>query len=278
MKPKGSVKVELIVTGDEIMYGRILDTNSHWIAQRIAQIGAQLSRITTIGDEIKDISSALLEALKRDAHFIIFTGGLGPSDDDLTVESIGKALNKDITIDPTGARKIREIYRKRGITDKATIKRGERMSRILKGSQPLQNPVGFSVGMKIEAASKTICTLPGVPDEMKAIFNDHIAEMIKTHAHSVFLANTYNITMVWKDFFPLYRQMQNDYPDVYIKNAATPPVEGEDRNKEHTIKVDIVLEAPTEEDAQKEMSNLVLDYKTRIESLGGGRMQYIPDT
>ena len=277
MKPKGSVNVELIVTGDEIMYGRILDTNSHWIAQRIAQIGARLRRITTIGDETEEISSALLEALKRDAHFIIFTGGLGPSEDDLTVESIGRALNREIIIDPIGARKIREVYKRRGITDEATIKRGEKMSRILEGSQPLQNPVGFSVGMKIEAASKTICTLPGVPDEMKGIFDDHIVEMIKTHANSVFLAKTYNITMIWKDFFPLYRQMQEDYPDVYIKNAATPPVEGDGRNKEHTIKVDIVLEASTEDGAQKQMRNLVSDYKQRIESLGGGRIEYLPD-
>jgi nicotinamide-nucleotide amidase len=273
MKHKGSVNVEVIATGDEIMYGRILDTNSNWLAQRVAEMGASLRRITTIGDEPETISSTLLEALKRDAHFIIITGGLGPSEDDLTVESIGQAFNRKIIIDPIGAEKIRATYHKRGIIDKAIIKRGERMARILEGSCPLQNPVGFSVGMKLEEASKTICTLPGVPDEMKGIFSKYIAPLIQSHANSVFLARTYNITMIWKDFFPLYRQMQKDYPDTYIKNAATPPVEGDDRSKEHTIKIDIVLEAPSPQEAEEKMNSFISDYKQRIESLGGGRME-----
>jgi nicotinamide-nucleotide amidase len=273
MKHKGSVNVEVIATGDEIMYGRILDTNSNWLAQRVAEMGASLRRITTIGDEPETISSTLLEALKRDGHFIIITGGLGPSEDDLTVESIGQAFNRKIIIDPIGAEKIRATYHKRGIIDKATIKRGEGMARILEGSCPLQNPVGFSVGMKLEEASKTICTLPGVPDEMKSIFSKYIAPLIQSHANSVFLARTYNITMIWKDFFPLYRQMQKDYPDTYIKNAATPPVEGDDRSKEHTIKIDIVLEAPSPQEAEEKMNSFVSDYKQRIESLGGRRME-----
>lgn len=276
MKPTGNVNVEIIATGDEIMYGRILDTNSHWLAQRIAEMGAKLRRITTIGDEPETISSTLLEALKRDAHFILFTGGLGPSEDDLTVESIGEALNRKIIIDPEGAFKIRSVYLKRGITDEPSIKRGERMARVLEKSTPLQNPVGFSVGMKVEAASKTICTMPGVPSEMKGIFEAHIALMIQSRAKSVFLAKTYNITMIWKDFFPLYRQMQLDYPDIYIKNAATPPIEGEDRNKIHTIKVDFVLEAETREAAEGKMSTLIMDYMQRIEDLGGGRMDLLP--
>ena len=85
--------------------------------------------------------------------------------------------------------------------------------------------------MAVEVGGKTICTLPGVPDEMKSMFDAHIAPMIKSESNTVFLARTYNISMIWKDFFPLYRQMQADYPDIYIKNAATPPVEGEDREK-----------------------------------------------
>jgi len=81
--------------------------------------------------------------------------------------------------------------------------------------------------------------------------------------------------MVWRDFFPLYREMQRDYPDTYIKNAATPPVEGEDRNKVHTIKVDFVLEAPTVEEAEAKMSEFLADYMSRIEAVGGGKMDAV---
>jgi molybdenum cofactor synthesis domain-containing protein len=275
MKPTGSVNVEIIATGDEILYGRILDTNSHWMAQRVAELGAKLRRVTTIGDEPETIAEALHEALKRDAHFIIFSGGLGPSEDDITVDSIGAALGRGTVIDEEGAEKIRAIYRSRGIIDEASVRRGERMARILEDSAPMQNPVGFAVGMCVEEAGKAICTLPGVPAEMKGMFDAHVAPMIEGRANSVFLARAYNVTMVWKDFFPLYRDMQRDYPNVYIKNAATPPVEGEDRSKVHTIKVDFVLEAPTQEEAEANMDALLADYRRRMEAAGGGKMVLI---
>jgi nicotinamide-nucleotide amidase len=278
VKPTGNVNVEIIATGDELIYGRILDTNSHWLANRVAELGAKLRRVTMIGDEPKIIESTLNEALLRDAHFIIVTGGLGPSEDDLTVNSIGSALGKETIVDEKGASKIEAVYRKRGLTDEAQLNRGRRMARILKDSRPLQNPVGFAVGMAIDVGGKTICTLPGVPDEMKAMFDKNIAPMIESESSSVFLAKTYNISMVWKDFFPLYRQMQIDYPDIYIKNAATPPVEGEDREKEHTIKVDFVLEATTIEEASKLMDDFLIDYSRRIEEVGEGRMDLIRDS
>jgi len=278
MKPTGSVNVEIIATGDELIYGRILDTNSNWIAKRVAEMGAKLRRVTMIGDEPHLIAETLNEAIMRDAHFIIVTGGLGPGEDDLTIDSVGQALGREIIIDEEGAKKIEEAYRKRGYTDAAQIERGRRMARILKGSSPLQNPVGFAVGMAIEVGGKTICTLPGVPAEMKAMFDAHVAPMIKAQSNSVFLAKTYNVTMVWKEFFPLYRQMQRDYPDIYIKNAATPPVEGESREKTHTIKVDFVLEAPTYEEAGAKMDAFLADYRRRIEACGGGKMELVSDS
>jgi molybdenum cofactor synthesis domain-containing protein len=275
MKPHGSVNVEIIATGDELLYGRILDTNSNWLAQRVAEIGAKLRRITVIGDEPDLIGETLHEALKRDAHFIIFTGGLGPSEDDLTVESIGKALGKSTVIDPRGAEKIRQVYLNRGLTDEPSLRRGERMARILEDSSAIQNPVGFAVGMRVEEAGKSICTLPGVPAEMKSMFDTYVAELIRSRSTSVFLARTYNVTMVWKDFFTVYREMQVDYPDIYIKNAATPPVEGEDRNKIHTIKVDVVLEAETQLEAENQMDLFLRDYRKRIDTIGGGRIDPI---
>lgn len=275
MKPTGSVNVEIIATGDELLYGRILDTNSHWLAQRVAEMGAKLRRVTVIGDEPETIAEALHDALKRDAHFIIFSGGLGPSEDDLTVDSIGEALGRRTVINEEGAGKIRAVYRQRGITDEDYHRRGVRMARVLEGSTPMHNPVGFAVGMCVEEAGKKICTLPGVPSEMRGMFDAHVAPMIEGTATSVFLARTYDVTMVWKEFFPLYRQMQRDYPDMYIKNAATPPVEGDDRDKVHTIKVDFVLEAPTLEAAEAKMSEFLEDYRSRMEAAGGGRMDPI---
>jgi nicotinamide-nucleotide amidase len=269
------VNVEIIATGDELLFGRIIDTNSYWLARRVAKIGAKLRRVTMIGDEPEVIASTLKEALERDAQFIIFTGGLGPSPDDLTVHSIGLALNRSIIINKESAEKIRSIYRDRGITDHATIKMGERMARILESSIAIQNPVGYAVGMIIEHFGKTICTLPGVPAEMMGMFDSHVAPLIEKKSMSKFEARAINVKMVWKDFFPLYRQLQKDYPDMYIKNAATPPVNGEDRNKIHVIKVDLVLEAPTVKEAKNKMETFLDDYRKRIDAIGGGEISLI---
>ena len=275
MKPTGSVNIEIIATGDELIYGRILDTNSNWIAKRVAEMGARLRRVTMIGDEPELIGSTLLNALKRDAHFIVITGGLGPSEDDLTVDSIGMALGRETFIDEEGAAKIEATYRKRGITERSSIDRGRRMARILIDSNPMQNPVGFAVGMKLDIGGKTVCTLPGVPSEMKGMFDAHVAPMIMSQTNTVFVARTFNISMVWKEFFPLYRRMQLDYPDIYIKNAATPPVEDEDRGKVHTIKVDFVLEAPTVDEAEASMEAFIKVYRERIKEIGSGEMELI---
>ncbi len=275
MKPTGSVKVEIIATGDELIFGRIIDTNSNWIAKRVAEMGARLRRVTMIGDEAELIDSALQDALKRDAHFIIFSGGLGPSADDITVDSIGASLGQGTVIDQEGAAKIEAVYRKRGITDQGSIDRGRRMARILEGSNAMQNPVGFAVGMEVEVGGKTICTLPGVPSELKGMFDAHVAPLIMNQTNTVFMARTFNISMIWKDFFPLYREMQIAYPEIYIKNAATPPVEDSDRSKIHTIKVDFVLEAETSATAEKIMEDFLADYKRRIDEIGGGELLLI---
>ena len=269
VKHKGSPRVEVIATGDELIYGRILDTNSNWLAKRLAEIGAELRRVTMVGDDYDDMKDVLLSAQDRDTEIIVFTGGLGPSEDDFTVDAIGRALGREVTMDPVGFQKIKEIYDRRG----ADIKRGARMARILEGSEGVQNHIGMSVGMKLLHNGKLIFTLPGVPQEMQGMFNEHIAPIIEAEAKHRLLGHTYGVAMVWKDFFPVYTQLQKDYPDVYIKNAATPPEAEEERSKVKEIKVDIVIQGATMEEAEKKMEVFMHDYKNRVDAAGGGTIR-----
>jgi len=271
VKHKGSPHVEVIATGDELIYGRILDTNSNWLAKKLAEIGAELRRVTMVGDDYDDVKDALLGALDRDAEILIFTGGLGPSEDDFTVDAIGRALGREVTTDSIGFQKIREIYERRG----SDLKRGARMARILEGSEGIQNHVGMSVGMKLLYDGKLIFTLPGVPQEMQGMFNEHIAPVIEAEAKHKLLGHTYGVAMVWKDFFPVYTQLQMDYPEVYIKNAATPPEADEDRSKVKEIKVDIVIQGATMGEAEEKMKAFMTEYKRRIDSAGGGTIRRI---
>ena len=271
MKHKGSPKVEIIATGDELIYGRVLDTNSNWLSNRLAEIGAELRRVTMVGDDYDDIDDVLHGALHRDSEIIIFTGGLGPSEDDFTVDAIGRAIGLNVVLDQTTIDKIMSIYIRRGTADKASIARGSRMARILEGSKPLSNPVGMSVGMMLEHEGKLIFTMPGVPAEVLGIFNEHVAPVIEAKSTQKLVGRTFNVTMAWKDFFTLYRQLQAEFPEIYIKNAATPPSkEDEDRGMVRTIKVDIVVQDETREKAARKMNEFVELYQKRIDATSGG--------
>lgn len=271
MKHKGSPKVEIVATGDELIYGRVLDTNSNWLSKRLAEIGAELRRVTMVGDDYDDINDVLHDALHRDSDIILFTGGLGPSEDDFTIDAIGRAIGLNVVLDQTTIDKIMGIYTRRGTTDTASITRGSRMARILEGSKPLPNPIGMSVGMMLEHEGKLIFTMPGVPLEVQGIFNEHIALVIETKSTQKLVGRTFNVTMAWKDFFILYRQLQAEFPEIYIKNAATPPSkEDEDRSMVRTIKVDIVVQDETREKAARKMNEFVDLYQKRIDMAGGG--------
>jgi molybdenum cofactor synthesis domain-containing protein len=269
MREKNVCNVEIIATGDELLYGRIVDTNSNWIAKRIVELGGKLKRITTVGDDLTDIGQALIETLNRENDVIVFTGGLGPSQDDLTVNAIGNILSRRVVHDPVTVEKIKGVYKKRGISDTS---RGEKMARILDDSTPIPNPVGFSVGMKIVERGKKIFTLPGVPQEMKPMFNNEVAPIIEKTSIKRGLARTIKVRMVWKDFFPLLWELQKEFPEIYLKNAATPPMEEAERNKIHENKVDIIINEMTEEEAEKIMDNFLSEYQHRIDLVGGGEI------
>jgi len=258
--------LEIIVTGDEILFGRILDSNSNWLALRAAELGAHLRRITTVGDVTEDIISVLKDALSRGNDMIIFTGGLGPSEDDLTVEAIAKAVDHGLVVDQGAFEKIRRSYERRGFTN---LERGMRIARIVEESRAIPNPVGLSAGMVLSVGNTLVVTFPGIPVEMKAMFDESVAPLIEDKASTRFIARTMTARVVFGEFFPIYRAMQAEYPDAYIKNAATPPERSNERVRVREIKVDIVVEAPSIEECQARMGELVSDFGRRIEAKNG---------
>ena len=257
---------EVIATGDEILFGRIVDTNSSWIAGRATALGARVKRVTCVGDDVGEIAGALTEALERRSDLIIFTGGLGPSEDDLTVEGVARALDRDVVLDPGAVEKIRRSYAVRGVHSTA---RRERMARVAEGSEALPNPVGMATGMLVRVGGSAIVTLPGVPAEMKAMFEEHVAPIIEEGSASRFVARTVTARVVFRDFFPVYREMQRDYPDVYIKNKATPPESAGGRLEVREIKVDLVVEGGTEEEGEARMEAVLGEFGRRLGAVGG---------
>ena len=218
------VTVELICVGNELLIGKTLNTNAHWLAKRITSLGLKLRRITTVADDLDEISSAVKEALARKPRFIITTGGLGPTFDDKTLEGIAKALNVKLKVNDEALKMVEEKYEeyvKEGRIEKAELTPHRiKMATLPKGAKPLPNPVGTAPGVLLEANNTVIIALPGVPSEMKAIFEESVLPILRREAGNMIFyeAGLEVLGIVESEIAPIIDQVMHDNPYVYIKS------------------------------------------------------------
>ncbi|MFC5190463.1 competence/damage-inducible protein A [Algoriphagus aquatilis] len=164
------VKAEIIAIGDELLYGQIMDTNSHWISQELDLIGVKVVRKTTVGDNRNDILSAFAEAEQR-ADIILITGGLGPTQDDLTKPLLAEYFGCEIVEVPEAVEAVTSFFKRRG--------REMTQLNILQGHLPacctyVPNEVGTAPGMWFEKNGTYWMSMPGVPHEMKKLMRDFV--------------------------------------------------------------------------------------------------------
>jgi len=158
------LKVEIITVGDEVIFGHIVDTNAAFLANAVYSLGAKVTRIISVGDDVAAISEVLREATSR-ADLIIVTGGLGSTPDDLTSQAAAQAFGRRFALHKGYLESIREKFQ--GWDLKFTPS-SERQAMLPEGAQPLPNPIGIC-GFKLEEAGKTLFFLPGVPREVEKI-------------------------------------------------------------------------------------------------------------
>lgn len=170
------LKAELITIGDEILYGQILDTNSQWMSAALDSIGVKTIRKTTIGDEEQEILTAFAEAEKR-ADIVLITGGLGPTQDDLTKPCLAKYFNSEIKINDQALEELEALFKQLGreLTD---INR--RQAELPVKSEIVSNKLGTAAGMWFHERDTVFVSMPGVPYEMKRMMEDIVIPRIKT--------------------------------------------------------------------------------------------------
>lgn len=164
------VKAEIIAIGDELLYGQIVDTNSHWISQELDLMGVKVVRKTTVGDNRKDILAAFTAAEAR-ADLVLITGGLGPTQDDLTKPLMAEYFNCEIVEVPEAVEAVTAFFKRRG--------REMTLLNILQGHLPscctyVPNEVGTAPGMWFERNGTYWMSMPGVPHEMKKLMKDFV--------------------------------------------------------------------------------------------------------
>lgn len=158
-------KAEIIVTGSELLSG-IQETNSTFLAERLTLSGIGLKSITIVGDREEEIHDTLKKALER-SEIIVITGGLGPTEDDITRKTIAKVLGKRLVLEEDILKRIKDYFRERGYE---MPKSHQRQALIPFGAKAIENRIGTAPGFFIEHKNSIIVSLPGPPREMKAMF------------------------------------------------------------------------------------------------------------
>ncbi len=168
---------ELLAIGSELLSGHTVNTNVAYLARRLQDVGITCARQTAVPDEPREIVESLKEALVR-SPVVITTGGLGPTEDDLTMEAISRATGRPLIYQPSVARRIRTFYRQhhRQLNPLAL-----RQASLPRGASAFPNPAGTAPGMWLALKGRLLIALPGVPQEMRAIMERSVIPRLRKH-------------------------------------------------------------------------------------------------
>lgn len=171
---KSERKAEIIAVGSELLLGQITNTNAQFISKQLAEIGVNVYYHTAVGDNPERLKRAIQVAQER-SNFIIFSGGLGPTKDDLTKETIASTLGKELVLNEEAFESIQEYFRKTG-RDMSPNNRKQAL--VLEGSDVLVNRFGMAPGMFIQEGDTFYILLPGPPSELHPMFENEAKPLI----------------------------------------------------------------------------------------------------
>jgi nicotinamide-nucleotide amidase len=165
---------EIITVGDELLIGQTVDTNSAWMGMQLSMRGINVNRITSVSDRREKIISSLDEALGR-VQLVLMTGGLGPTSDDITKETLAEYFGSRLVSDPRVLADITERITKRNLE---MNENNRRQALVPECCKVLANHGGTAPGMLFEKGGKIVISMPGVPSEMKMIMEEHVLPMV----------------------------------------------------------------------------------------------------
>lgn len=212
----------LISIGDELLIGQVKDTNSSWIAEQLTGLGVSVKKIMAVKDDEDEIIMALNEGISK-ADIILTTGGLGPTVDDITKRTFAKFLNVEMKFNEDFYKKVKAYVEMRGgnITEML-----HNYSYFPEGTIFLKNNVGSAPGMLFYKNNKTIISMPGVPPEMKSIFNDGIVPLINSKIKDIHIVKTTILTageleaVIADELEDIVNSMPKNMSIAYLPNLA----------------------------------------------------------
>jgi nicotinamide-nucleotide amidase len=164
------VKLEVVTIGTELVLGQIVDTNAAELARALAGAGMEVVRHVSVADRPEAIRAAVAEALER-TGFVITTGGLGPTHDDMTKREVAALFGKPLELDESVLRSLEERFRRLG---RAMPAMNRSQAEVPQGATVLPNPRGTAPGLWVEAKGRVVVMLPGVPSEMRGLLAEEV--------------------------------------------------------------------------------------------------------
>lgn len=244
--------VEIISVGTEILLGNIVNTNAAYLAEKCAALGLSCYYQTVVGDNEKRLTEAMKLARGR-ADILILSGGLGPTQDDLTKETAAKLFGRKLVRDPHTRERIQAYFKKRG---KKVTDNNWKQALVPEGAIVLDNDNGTAPGLIMEANQKTIILLPGPPGELKPLFEGRVYPYLQAKTDKVIRSQVVKICGVGES---MVESMIKDMIDVQ-KNPtiATYAKTGE-------VHVRVTAEADSEKHALKLIKPVVNELKNRFQ-------------
>lgn len=248
--------------GNEVVHGRVVNTNSAFLGRRLVLLGYEVLGNISLVDDV-DLVSRFIKYVLPNSKLIITTGGLGPTYDDRTSEALAKALDLQLELNPEAFEMVRNKYVALGLplTQERT-----KMAVLPKGARPIPNKVGTAPGIHIEVGDKLIISLPGVPKEMEYMFEDYVVPLLRLRGPEVFLAEReFEVrNLPESSAAEVVNKLLKKYANVYVKTQP----KGTELGKP-VLSVYVCVSSKFKEEAEGIVNNLVNELKLGFIDKGG---------
>jgi molybdenum cofactor synthesis domain-containing protein len=220
------IPVEIIVIGNEVLLGAVLDTNSNYLCRVVRGMGSRVNHICVVGDDAVAISTEVRSSLNRRVGLLVTCGGLGPTEDDLTLAAIAEATGRKLELDASArdfvARRYKELAEAGFVDEPGMSEPRLKMARLPAGSVPIENPVGTAPAIALQVDSSLIVALPGVPKELKGIVEGPLQPTLISRLDG----GSYREIELSADcgdesvLAPILQAVAAAHPETYIKSRA----------------------------------------------------------
>ena len=262
------VIVEIVVVGNEVLMGVVEDTNSRYLCRAVRGMGGSARHIAVVRDDVDAIAEEIKASLKRGAGLILTSGGLGPTDDDMTLAGVAKALERELEINSEAREFVGRRYQR--LTAEGHVLSSEmsearlKMARFPERARAIENPIGAAPAMVLEGDGTRIVSLPGVAAELKAL----VEGPLQNELREMFGSESYRereIIISCGDesrLTPVLRRVGDLHPGVYIKSRAS------HFGNDVKFRILISSSAASEEEAERMIDNASTDLAGLLDEEG----------